>query len=492
MKIGKGSYSKVYEKDGKAVKKYKNLHKQGIALDMIREVSSLKLVKSEYVIRLLEINLDNIVMPLYNYDLSNYLKSGRKVNIKNFMYTVFKGIYDLHSLGIVHRDIKPSNILVKDENTGILIDTGFCKNLDYDNLFGQKTPNIITTWYRPPEIIDGRKEYSFNVDVWSAGCILAELYLEKHLFNYHSELDIVESQCYLMGTPKYYFRRIKMKNYPGTFFEKFGKYGEQVYNILKGMLQINHAQRWNISQCLNSDYFKENRREYFFSNNLELYPNNLELYPDNLDLYKKYLENYKLDINFDSVSEKTLTMRKIVVLWMLECCNIYSLSDVTYFRSVIFLDKFVVLKESFINKDNFQLISMACLWIASKLESIYPISKEDLIYISKDSFTERELENMEKIVLKTLQFDLITPTLFNYISLCSSYKVNYKNMNKLLFICSLFPEIYKYKFIEIAESCNNLAYAENYNKERNYELEEMIQKWNKEAENFESINERFE
>ena len=472
MKIGKGTYSKVYKQQDKAIKKYKNKNNDGIPSDMIREVSTLVKINSPYIISILKADFNYIILPLYEADLTQYLKLGKRVNIKNFMYSVFSGIHALHSLGIVHRDIKPSNILVKNENCGVLIDLGFSKNLECDRRFGEKSLEIITSWYRPPEIIDGRKSYSFEVDVWSAGCILAELHLEKNLFNLQSNLEILDLQCYILGTPFDYFKNIKTKNYKGVFYETFEKYGDDFCKLLNGMLKINHKERFSIAQCLNSDYF-----------------NNTWILQENLEIYKNYLQMFFLNIKIDD--KEIIRMRQILVLWILETCTRH---DSTYFRSVLILDKFISKNKTLqINKSNFQLVGMACIWIASKIESIMSLTKKEIIYSSDDSFTSEELEKMEKIILIELQFDLMTPILSNYLPLYSNelqlnnYNINL--FNKYLHICSIFPEIYKYKFSDIAIICGQLSL--NKKIDTNETLSNDILKWIELSKDFEAINDKF-
>lgn len=440
--IGEGSYSKVYKNSSKTViKKYKNLD-DGCPADMIKEIAVLQKITSPYIISVLNILEDSIILPLYEDDLSIYFKKGNKIEIPQFMFTIFNAVYHLHSSGICHRDIKPSNILVRDSKSGVLIDFGFSKTLDLDRRFGRKTPNIITNWYRPPEVIDENRDYSFEVDVWSLGCILAELYQEAHLFNYKTDIQILKAQCYLMGTPQNYFQNIKVPEYKGVFKENFALYGDEVCELLSGMLSINHMERWDITQCLNSKYFGRHQYKNVKNN------------------YIEYLEKYHFQIG--QIPESILKMRQILVLWMLECCTSYNLSDTTYFRSVIILDEFISNNKTIaITKDNFQLVGMASLWIGSKVETQYNISLENLIYISDDSFSKQQLIDMEKAVLKEINYNTFNPVLINYISMFkeefSLDKTQIYKMNKYLHLCSIFVENYKYPFFKIAGICARLS-----------------------------------
>ena len=467
--LGHGSYANIYKlNNDKVIKKYKNELNEGVAPDMLREVSILRNIMSPYIIEIHEINFDSIVLPLYKYNLTNYIKTN-VVNIKNFFHSICSGIYILHSYGIAHRDLKPSNILVKNSDTGVLIDFGFSKRLEYDRDFNDNTPKIITSWYRPPEVFDEQK-YHFEVDIWSAGVILAELYNKEHLFDYESDFNIVNSQCFLMGTPQNYFKNIKVKEFPGNFDQKFQDFSG--YDLLKGMLTINHLERFDITKCLNSTYFNKDK---VISNKI---------------IYNNYLEDYILDLN--DLNHEILPLREILVLWMLEVCGN---SHVTYFRSVVLLDKFIHLnKQIKIKRTNFQLIGMVCIWLASKLENIHFITKQKLIYMSDNSFTDEEMIKMEKIVLQELNFNLNTCVLYNYISLYSKRlnlnKENINLLNKYLHICTVFPEYYNYNFSDIAYICANLSIEDGFELSEDLEiLKKHILRWT--SHKFEDIENKF-
>ena len=466
--LGNGSYANIYKLDDKtAVKIYKNELHEGIAPDMLTEISILKSVTSPYIIRIEEIYVDRFVMPLYEYNLNQYL-SKNSVNVKNFFHSICFGIYILHAQGIAHRDLKPSNIMVKDKNTGVLIDFGFAKRLEYDRRFNKNTPKIITSWYRPPEVFD-EQEYHLEVDIWSAGCILARLCINDHLFDYNRDFDIVNAQCFLMGTPKNYFKNIKVKEYEGNFDWKFAKY--ECRNLLKNMLCIDHTQRYTITKCLNSNYFQNSKL----------------LSHENL--YNHYLEDYVLDLN---LSHEILPLRQILVLWMLEVCG---KRNIPFFRSVVFLDKFIYLNKKIkIKRINFQLIGMACIWIACKLDNSHFISANKLLFMCDNAFIREELIKMEEIVLSVLDYELNTPVLYNYIGLYAKrLKLNEKQcelMNKYLHMCVLFPDYYQYNFSDIAYICGNLTLEEDFELSEDLEIcKGDILKWIKG--DFEMIHNKF-
>ena len=184
---------------------------------------------------------------------------------------------------------------------------------------------------------------------------------------------------------------------------------------------------------------------------------------------------------------------------MLEVCNSYSLSDSTYFHSVVFLDKFIVLNKKIkIKRTNFQLIGMACLWIACKLKTSNITSKSDIIDVSDNSFSDEEMIEMEKVVLTEINFDINTPVLSNYIALYSKVlNLNKENNNKFnlyIHICSIFPEHYEYSFSDISYICAYLTTEENRMGNYLKECKDKIVNWIEEFKNlkdFESINDKF-
>ena len=129
----------------------------------------------------------------------------RMESIKCFMKQLLEGLYALHHNKIIHRDIKASNLLVNNEGILKIADFGLARpHLDEP---WQYTANVVTLWYRPPEVLlatEAKRStvvYSTYVDMWSAGCILAEMLFRAPLFKGKTETELIECIYKVLGTP---------------------------------------------------------------------------------------------------------------------------------------------------------------------------------------------------------------------------------------------------------------------------------------------------
>jgi serine/threonine protein kinase len=152
-----------------------------------------------------------LVFPFLTYDLATLLHTGRLAErqIISHMRDLFDGLGYLHSKGIIHRDVKPSNILMATrDGPAYLADFGIA----WSSTDGASEPahnkmtDVGTTCYRPPELLFGNAAYTEALDLWAAGCVVAECLSEPHktLFDagdVGSELALIQSIFMTLGTP---------------------------------------------------------------------------------------------------------------------------------------------------------------------------------------------------------------------------------------------------------------------------------------------------
>lgn len=219
--IGTGAYGMVYKARDKtsnkmvALKKVKvPLTDDGIPLNTLREIALLKQLdvhEHPNIVRLLDIchgqRLEKelimfLVFEHLEYDLSMYLEKRSMRNflekeIRQMSKEILCGVEFLHSHRIIHRDLKPQNILVTTEGRIKLADFGLAKTYDFDM---RLTKVVVTLWYRAPEVLL-ELSYATPVDIWSVGCIIAELYSLKPLFSGNSEVDQLNRIFRVLGKP---------------------------------------------------------------------------------------------------------------------------------------------------------------------------------------------------------------------------------------------------------------------------------------------------
>jgi cyclin-dependent kinase 2 len=179
-----------------AIKKVKIEHcDEGIPSTALREIALLRELDHESIVKLKEIlhgdNSLSLIFEYHNMDMKKYLdKKGvpLEVNqVRNIMWQVLQGLLHCHQRRIMHRDLKPSNLLIDESERQVKIaDFGLARSFGLP--LKSYTHEVVTLWYRAPEILLGSKVYSTAVDVWSIGCILFELAHRKPLFYGESEI----------------------------------------------------------------------------------------------------------------------------------------------------------------------------------------------------------------------------------------------------------------------------------------------------------------
>ncbi|XP_072537895.1 mitogen-activated protein kinase 14A isoform X1 [Salminus brasiliensis] len=213
--VGSGAYGSVCsaldEKTGLkvAVKKLSRPFQSIIhAKRTYRELRLLKHMKHENVIGLLdaftpatsleEFNDVYLVTHLMGADLNNIVKCQKLTDdhVQFLIYQILRGLKYIHSADIIHRDLKPSNLAVNEDCELKILDFGLARHTD-----DEMTGYVATRWYRAPEIMLNWMHYNMTVDIWSVGCIMAELLTGRTLFPGTDHINQLQQIMRLTGTP---------------------------------------------------------------------------------------------------------------------------------------------------------------------------------------------------------------------------------------------------------------------------------------------------
>tara|TARA_B110000305_G_C19391140_1_gene614946 strand:- start:607 stop:1209 length:603 start_codon:yes stop_codon:yes gene_type:complete len=181
---------------------------EGIPSTAIREMSLLRELNHPGIVNLIDIvhgeNKLYLVFEYFNLDMKKYLdRKGAAMDIdhvRSIMWQVLQGLLHCHQRRIMHRDLKPSNLLIDESETQVKIaDFGLARSFGLP--LKSYTHEVVTLWYRAPEVLLGSKIYSTGVDIWSVGCILYELAHRKPLFYGESEIGQIFKIFKCLGTP---------------------------------------------------------------------------------------------------------------------------------------------------------------------------------------------------------------------------------------------------------------------------------------------------
>ena len=200
------------------------------------------------------------------------------VLVKLYSYQLLRGLAYIHSLGICHRDIKPQNLLVDPVTNRLCIcDFGSAKVI---NPIEENISYICSRYYRAPELIFGSRNYNQKIDLWSVGCVVAELLIGKPLFPGDSGVDQLVEVIKLLGTPskeEMHQMNPNYKEYKFPFVKSnpwkkvFVGIDDQAIEFLSRLLRYAPDSRPDPIELLSDPWFNELRQQ-----NIEL-PNNTSL-----------------------------------------------------------------------------------------------------------------------------------------------------------------------------------------------------------------------
>lgn len=278
--LGEGQFATVYKaKDITtgmivAVKKIKvgsrTEAKDGINRTAIREIKFLRDLSHPNVISLLDVfgtkSNVSLVFDFMDTDLEVIIKDAKIVltpgHIKAYTIMTLQGLEYLHSNWILHRDLKPNNLLINSDGILKLGDFGLAKNYGSPNKV--YSHQVVTRWYRAPELIYGAKIYSTGIDIWAVGCILAELLLRVPFLPGETDLDQLSQIFKVLGSPSEedwphvstLAHYVEFKHMPAIpFRDIFTAAGDDLITVISRMLALNPLKRCTCKEALKMEYF---------------------------------------------------------------------------------------------------------------------------------------------------------------------------------------------------------------------------------------------
>ena len=280
--VGSGTYGKVfkaihvYTKNLAALKKIRmDGEKDGFPVTAVREIKLLQSLKHENVVSLQEVMVEHndcfMVFEYLSHDLTGLLNHPtfklEHAHKKHLGRQLFDGLNYLHRRGVLHRDIKAANILVSSTGQLKLADFGLARFFskrgkpDYTN-------RVITIWYRSPELLLGETQYGPAVDIWSAACVMIEIFTRHAIFpGDGGEINQLDKIYNVLGTPTRsewpglvdmsWFELLRpTERKPNTFSEKYQeKLTPDAFELLQAMFMYDPAKRPTAGDVLEHPYF---------------------------------------------------------------------------------------------------------------------------------------------------------------------------------------------------------------------------------------------
>jgi serine/threonine protein kinase len=290
--IGQGAYGIVVaardktiqkkEKSYIAIKKIEKAFEHKIFTKRtLRELKILRLLQHENIIGIKTILLpksredfDDIYLcnELMETDLASIIKSPQPLSDEHtqfFIYQIFRGLKYMHSAGIIHRDLKPRNLLVNSNCDLKICDFGLSRTTHATKETGNMTDYVATRWYRPPELLLETKDYGPAVDIWSVGCIIAELLRRKPFLPGTETKHQLELIFDVFGTPaeedialipkprlRKFLRSLPAKK-PKALDILLPKANPLAIDLLKKMMVFNPQKRMTVEEALKHPYLQD-------------------------------------------------------------------------------------------------------------------------------------------------------------------------------------------------------------------------------------------
>ncbi|KAG9390509.1 cyclin-dependent kinase liike [Carpediemonas membranifera] len=245
---------------------------EGIPTTALREISVLKTIQHENVVALLDVVNEEgklfLIFELGDLDLKKHMEGHPEglplSEIKRFTYELLSGVDACHATRLLHRDLKPQNLLLCN-GTLKVGDFGLVRAFSVP--MRVYTHEVVTLWYRAPEILLGSKHYTTSVDTWSVGAILAEMATSKPLFPGDSQIGELFQIFQVLGTPTEAtwpgvsklpdFKQTFPSFQPSGFDHLLPKIGADGVDLLKKLLAYDPAERISASRALQHPFFAD-------------------------------------------------------------------------------------------------------------------------------------------------------------------------------------------------------------------------------------------
>jgi len=418
----------------------------GLGSDVMREIAVLLKLDHPNIVKLIDVAYFKIsglarpidmVLELAGTSLAHYIKTpnnkDRTALFKSYMYQLCRGLDYIHDCGIWHRDIKPANILLFQDGRIVFADFGIAR---FGTVPGESYTTLVQTlFWRAPELLLGAESYGPQIDVFSLGVVFADMWKGEFIFSFDTKHEVILKQISVLG-------HMVEEDWPGIsgFKEYNNGYAEfaksrrqgkwerefpntmdpRVIDIIKRMTYPNPSRRAHIKEILRDSYFDDVRP--FVDKTLPA----------------AILSNHREELNNDtflciSSPYPNINYRMYVTVydWMLHVSNSFRLKPETFFHARILIDCFLA-KRKYVNDldvlyvktNTLQLIGCACLFISAKVLEKEAVEHRSFVDVADNSFTANQLFKAELSVLRVVEFDLVYPTVPEYL-----YYLDLENKN---------------------------------------------------------------